>query len=344
MALAWRVLPALAGESPARDEALAQLEQADWFATWYALDLANAYLEDFSLAKRLAEQLTTIADDERARAAGYMRMGNFNVAQGREQAARTAYAQAESLRPGWQMILLGFRAQGFHLLYPYPRSDLETLRDEIARWDSTRAPLLAEGPGQNLFEGKRAIVQAYLLGLVNWRLGEAKAVEVHLAELDRRGAGQPDDSLAYSLARTLEGLLIWQRGETDRALEALDAARLRFPHWTLAQAFYDEPLVRYVRAEILYEAGRYADALPWYTSVDDGGTPEEARAGVFYLGPSYLRRAQIYEQLGDEERAVDFYTRFIDLWKDCDPELQPQVKAAQERLNRLFEGSVREPG
>ncbi|MFB3133929.1 MAG: tol-pal system YbgF family protein, partial [Rhodothermales bacterium] len=247
----------------------------------------------------------------------------------------------ESLRPGWQMLMLSYRTQGFHLLYPYPRADLEALRDEIARWDSTRARLV---DSQNLFEGKQAIVQAYLLGLTSWRLEEEEAIEVHVAELDRWDAAQPDDSLAYSLARTLEGLLAWQRGETDRALDALDAAWLRFPDWTFSLGFHDEPLVRYLRAEILYEAERYEEALAWYASLDDGGTPEEARTGVFYLGPSYLRRAQIYEQLGDEERAVDFYTRFIELWKECDPELQPQVEAAQERLDRLLDGAVREPG
>ncbi len=34
----------------------------------------------------------------------------------------------------------------------------------------------------------------------------------------------------------------------------------------------------------------------------------------------------------------------IELWKECDPELQPQVEAAQERLDRLLDGAVREPG
>jgi len=344
-ALAWRALRVLAGErTAAREQALAQLEQADWMATWHTLNRATAYLEDLPLAERLAERLTTVANNHRAQASGYMSMGNVNVAQGRERAARIAYAQADSLRPTWRMFI--HQALGFHLLYSYPREDLEALRDEIARWDTVQAPLEERSPlvgNRNLFVGKQAILRAYLLGLTNWRLGENEAVEAHMAELDRRGAAQPDDSLAYSLARTLDGLLAWRQGEPDRALDALDAARMRFPHWTFSQWFYENSLVRYLRAEILYGEGRYEEALPWFTSLDDGGDVVEARAGMFYLGPSYLRRAQIYEALGEHENAIAFYRRFVTLWKDCEPELRPQVEAAQERLDRLLDGAVREP-
>ena len=344
-AMAWRALPALAGKNrAAREQALDQLAQADWVAKWYALDRANAYLEDLSVAQRLAEQLTTVADNERAQASGYLRMGNFNVAHGREQAAQTAYAMADSLRPAWQGLILGFRTQGFHLLYPYRRANLEALRDEIAQWDSTRAPRLTEQPDPTLFEGKRAIVRAYLLGLTNWRMREWETAATYVRELDQRSAAQPDDSLGYSLARTLEGLLAWKRGEPERALDALDAARLHFPDWTFHRGYYDEPLVRYLRAEILFESGRYEEALPWYASLDDGGTPEEARNGVFYLGPSYLRRAQIYEELEEVDEAIDFYTRFVNLWQDCDLELRPQVESAQEHRDHLLEGILHEPG
>ena len=335
-ALSWRVLPALASDNRAtREQALDQLEQADWLATWFALDRVNAYLEDLAVAQRLAEQLTTLTDDPRAQASGYMRMGNFNVVHGRELAARGAYAKADSIQPSWQMILLNYRAQGFHLLYAYRRSNLETLRDEIAQWDSTGAPLMS---------GKHAIIQSYLLGLTNWRMSEIEAVEAHMADLDRYDATHPDDSLAYSLARTLEGLVAWQQGDAGGALNALDTARLRFPVSTYDRGFYDEPLVRYLRAEILFEAERFEEALPWYASLDDGGIPEEAREGVFYLGPSYLRRAQIYEALDEVDNAIDFYTRFVNLWQDCEPELRPQVEAAQGRLDRLLEGILHEPG
>jgi hypothetical protein len=62
-----------------------------------------------------------------------------------------------------------------------------------------------------------------------------------------------------------------------------------------------------------------------------------------YQGPSLLRRAQIYEQLGKPDKAMDFYRRFLKLWKDADPELQPFVDEARRSLDKLLEGEAREP-
>ncbi|HEY6059793.1 MAG TPA: hypothetical protein VIV10_04350, partial [Gemmatimonadales bacterium] len=52
--------------------------------------------------------------------------------------------------------------------------------------------------------------------------------------------------------------------------------------------------------------------------------------------PLALRRlGELHESLGHRSQAIHYYTRFIDLWKDADPELQPQVAAARQRLKRL---------
>ena len=53
------------------------------------------------------------------------------------------------------------------------------------------------------------------------------------------------------------------------------------------------------------------------------------------MAPSHLRRAEIYERLGDKSQAVEHYTRFLDLWKDADPELQPTVRDVKQRLAKL---------
>jgi len=54
------------------------------------------------------------------------------------------------------------------------------------------------------------------------------------------------------------------------------------------------------------------------------------------LASSYYRAAELHEEKGDFDRAVDYYSRFTELWKDADPELQPRVQAAQARINALM--------
>ena len=47
------------------------------------------------------------------------------------------------------------------------------------------------------------------------------------------------------------------------------------------------------------------------------------------------RLGQLYETLGNTEKAAENYRAFIEIWKNADPELQPRVTAAKERLKKL---------
>jgi len=47
------------------------------------------------------------------------------------------------------------------------------------------------------------------------------------------------------------------------------------------------------------------------------------------------RLGQLYESLGNTEKAAEQYRAFIELWKNADPELQPRVADARQRLARL---------
>jgi hypothetical protein len=38
-------------------------------------------------------------------------------------------------------------------------------------------------------------------------------------------------------------------------------------------------------------------------------------------------------------KAIDYYTRFVELWSRADPELQPRVSAVRQRLTRLKNGA-----
>jgi tetratricopeptide (TPR) repeat protein len=50
---------------------------------------------------------------------------------------------------------------------------------------------------------------------------------------------------------------------------------------------------------------------------------------------TYERLGGLYLAKGDRESAAEYYSRFISLWKDCDPELQPRVATARAALARL---------
>ena len=49
----------------------------------------------------------------------------------------------------------------------------------------------------------------------------------------------------------------------------------------------------------------------------------------------WFRLGELYQSKGDRERAKHFYGKFIDNWKDADPELQPKVREARRRMAEL---------
>jgi eukaryotic-like serine/threonine-protein kinase len=74
--------------------------------------------------------------------------------------------------------------------------------------------------------------------------------------------------------------------------------------------------------------------------VDTPNVMGRVTAEPYSLAPTYKRLGELYEAKGDRKRAAEYYGRFVELWKDADPELQPGVKEVRGRLARL----AQEPG
>jgi tetratricopeptide (TPR) repeat protein len=66
-------------------------------------------------------------------------------------------------------------------------------------------------------------------------------------------------------------------------------------------------------------------------------TPETLRwtTDQWYLAGSHKRLGELYEAKGDRQQALSHYLKFVDLWKDADPELQPKVAEVRARVARL---------
>ena len=65
------------------------------------------------------------------------------------------------------------------------------------------------------------------------------------------------------------------------------------------------------------------------------------RADGFHLAGTYKRLGELYEAKGEREKAVSNYLKFVALWKNADPELQPKVAEVRRRLARLSDAEPR---
>jgi eukaryotic-like serine/threonine-protein kinase len=80
-----------------------------------------------------------------------------------------------------------------------------------------------------------------------------------------------------------------------------------------------------VRDSTIVMFERYV-ATPYYYRLDQD---------AWHLAWIYERLAQLYEERGDSARAVSYYGKFAELWKDADAELRPRVVEARRRAARL---------
>ena len=89
---------------------------------------------------------------------------------------------------------------------------------------------------------------------------------------------------------------------------------------------------------MLAELGDLRGAIAVYESIETAdltgaaGVPDPRWA---MYARSHLARGQMYEELGERAKAEAAYQQFVDLWREADPALQPQVRAAQAGLARL---------
>ena len=67
----------------------------------------------------------------------------------------------------------------------------------------------------------------------------------------------------------------------------------------------------------------------------------ELRADPTHLAGTYKRLGELYEARGDHAKAADYYSKFVSLWKNADPELQPKVTEVRRRLARLSDAERR---
>jgi tetratricopeptide (TPR) repeat protein len=85
------------------------------------------------------------------------------------------------------------------------------------------------------------------------------------------------------------------------------------------------------------QAGRPDSALAYlqrYADTPDPDPWEDAQ----WLPRIHRRLGELYEAKGDTQKAIANYARFVNLWRDAEPSLQPQVREVSLRLERLRAG------
>ena len=282
---------------------------------------------DLSAGRRLWRLMTEPRRSRGFRMTAHLTLAKFELTNGRSGAASTELKALGALDAG-----AGLEHHAFYALTRFlkpARSELTALRDSLQRWN----PSSAREEGDGLIADHRSAhpyLRLYLLGMLSARLGEPAAALGYAAELERADSSSPLGVFAGDQGQFVRAEVAWQGGRREEALRLLDQAR----YWTTDSRrtdhgdspFFNQLHERFARAELLYERGGYEDALPWYRALS---------YDFLYTGPAHLRMAQIYERRGERQKAIEHYSRFLELWRDSDPALQPLVQQARDAMARL---------
>ena len=83
-------------------------------------------------------------------------------------------------------------------------------------------------------------------------------------------------------------------------------------------------------------AGMTDSALVYLQRWDDSGENIWEAGWYWPWAPvAYLRLGELYEARADTAKAVDFYSRFTELWREADAEFQPKVRDIRRRIAEL---------
>ena len=87
---------------------------------------------------------------------------------------------------------------------------------------------------------------------------------------------------------------------------------------------------------VAFERANLPDsALAAYQRAVGRGTLVKQIGDAWVLAPSLKRLGEMYEERRDRARALEYYGRFVELWKDADPALQPAVREVRGRMAQL---------
>jgi tetratricopeptide (TPR) repeat protein len=226
----------------------------------------------------------------------------LNVVHGRLGAAERVWGARP---PGWAMLAV----------LRYTGDTARALRT-LARWRDAVGWDTTPGAGRN-----------YAIPIVvNAEAGRVRQARELLGEWQRVPDNRSGSSaLAWDEPWAI-GAIALADGRTDSAVAAFLAwNRAPPPDRVQNQGFVEAAMA-------LDRAGRADSSVVLY----ERALAVRALGGRYYEVSWYplvlYRLGELHQSLGHWALARDYFSRFVDLWKDADPELQPRVRQAREHL------------
>jgi serine/threonine protein kinase/tetratricopeptide (TPR) repeat protein len=176
----------------------------------------------------------------------------------------------------------------------------------------------------------------FRLGLADVRMGRMESAKSKLEAL-RSVVFESNPFMTYvSTVRSnwLQAEIWIAESSPDRTIELLESYENRFPP-TMEVDYvgpYNIPMIRDTLARAYLGKGDIDRAVAFYEKKITAD-PKSREQRLIHPKYHYLL-GELYEEKGENAKAIEQYERFLDLWKDADPDL-PELGDAKQRLSSL---------
>ncbi len=283
------------------------------------IDKGDIYVYKGDLAKAEEEyQKLLEAREPVAHGWGLNRLGITWLLQGKYEKAKNIWKQGVGLaemvgQNMWKSLF----STGLAYTYLSSRDFKEALKYCQITWESGEKAEYLESQRQALYLKTRA-----LLGMKS--IDRAQKTAAELKEMIEKGLYKK----AIRYYDHLMGLLDLERKRYPQAMKYFESALALESYGPLAKSanFLDSFALAH------YQAGNLDKAAETYNRIAALTTGRLDYGDVY--AKSYYMLGKIYEQKGDKARAIEYYQKFLDLWKDADPGV-PELEDARKRLAGL---------
>jgi tetratricopeptide (TPR) repeat protein len=293
------------------------------YGVWVAAWRVAAYTEDMAGAIEIVQMDTARDRSEEFRSSALLSWAHFEAARGRWRAAHQVLARAQQQSPVSALLTAAF-LDGVPFS-PLNRSALDALRLQI---ESTPDRKLVEQ--KHVLKYGNDINRAFAEGLLFVRAGQPAEANARVQRMVAL-SGTELEKLPGPIFG-LKSAIAYSSSDAQAKRAMLDELAVERTRVSLITrtATYSNGLEHFLRGELLHQLGRDDEALTWYNTIGDDFSYD-----VVFMAPAHLRKAEIYDARGRKAQALVEYQRFLQLWRNADPELQPIVRRVTQRVGVL---------
>ncbi|NIM89848.1 MAG: protein kinase [Candidatus Aminicenantes bacterium] len=317
------------------DEALVKYRETLEVKPDFGSDWEVAYIyalrEDYSESQKWIAQFLAKAPSAGAKAEGYVWKGLYHYWLGSFDQAMIELRRAEEIAESVGNDLWKAWADYVRGWIHYDRGEYEPSRECFKSWFDI---MIKNFPSSVPFF--KALYNVYL-GYVDLGQRQIDSTKSRLAEMKTliNDLNPPSKGRITFRFDLLNAEVLLAEGSFDQAISVLEKAlplgmiRSMFTWYVIS---YNAPFLKDAYARAYKQKGDIDKAISEYEKLIIFDPTSLER---FLIHPKYhYRLAELYEEKGLAEKASLQYQKFLELWKNADPDL-PEVRGAKKRLDAL---------